>query len=195
MPDKKRVKIERERSVIAYSEFWHASWCLFEQGKSQERGRYYQFMASLTFTAFTFEAYLNHLGVRLFKPNTWNGVERLNPISKLNAIAEELDLSIDFSQRPWQTLKKLFSFRNNMAHGKSISLKHEETIPLGEYCGFSPGGFLQTEWETFCSLENAERARSDVESIIRIIHEKRGDEEDFPFNGGHELRGASLIDD
>jgi hypothetical protein len=195
MDDKRRVKIERERSVIAYSEFWHASWCLLEQGRSQEGGSYYQFMGSLVFTAFTFEAYLNHVGPKVFQSHVWNGVERLNPKDKLKAVAEALGLDIEFGRRPWQVVKKLFDFRNDIAHGKSIVLKGESTVPLSEYKGMNPWDFLKTDWEKFCSRDDAERAREDVESMIMIIHEKRGDKEDLLFTTGFGSTSASVLDE
>ena len=68
------VYISKERQLITYSNFWNASRFLLESGKRDERGSYYQFLASLVFSAFTFEAFLNHIGEHLF--SRWPELER-----------------------------------------------------------------------------------------------------------------------
>ena len=43
--------------------------------------------------------------------------------------------------------------------------------------------FLQTPWEEYCDLKNAEQAREDVEEICQIIHKASGISADFLFFG------------
>ena len=95
-------------------------------GKAQPEGSAHQFRASLVFTAFTLEAYLNHLGRKLFR--CWDDLERLGPIEKLNVIADRAAVKIDYGKRPWQAMKQLFGFRNDIAHGKSEMLKSNGLI-------------------------------------------------------------------
>ena len=68
-------------------------------------------------------------------------------------------------------IKNLFKFRNDVAHGKTIFLKTEDEIrivdsKLDDYM-HEP---LEVEWEKYCTLGNAKRAREDVESIMRKFH-------------------------
>jgi hypothetical protein len=51
--------------------------------------------------------------------------------------------------------------------------------------------FVQTAWEKFCTQENAERAREDVEKIVHALHGASGLEE-HPFIGGWQESEATL---
>src|ERR1700730_14011868 len=75
MKSKQRVSVKKERNVITYAEMWHTSLCLLERGQEQVKASTHQFRASLVFTAFTLEAYLNHVGRKLF--DCWEDLERL----------------------------------------------------------------------------------------------------------------------
>lgn len=121
-------------------------------------------MASLVFTAFTLEAYLNHIDPKVFK--CWEDLERLAPRGKLNVIAERLQVDINYGRRPWQVMKHLFSFRNVIAHGKSELVKLNGLVPLHKYSESRFGDFARTDWEKYCTRENAKKAREDVEKII-----------------------------
>ena len=122
-------------------------------------------MASLIYTAFTMEAYLNHIGEQIF--GCWDDLDGLSPRKKLNVIAEKLMVGKDDGKRPFQTLKKLLDFRDDVAHGKTIFLKTESEIRivnsgLDDYMHKS----LETEWEKYCTQDNAKLASEDVESIM-----------------------------
>jgi hypothetical protein len=162
------VTMTKERDVRPHASFWHTSRCLLDRGEEQEKASYHQFMASLVFTAFTFEAYLNWLGTQIF-PH-WNYLERLSPKEKLELIADHLKVSIDNGKRPWQTIKRLFGFRNDVAHGKPEAIATETTEPNDERLDGKLGELARTDWELYCSLENAERAREDVEEILKALH-------------------------
>lgn len=194
MSDRRKVRITRERTVKTYVEFWHTSYCLFEQGEENEDGSMHQFRASLVFTAFTFEAYLNHVGEEVFPPPIWKAVERLSPVDKLNAVAEALKVPVDFGSRPWGVMKKLFKFRNDLAHGKSVPLNDEWVVPLSEYRSHLRD-LVETEWEAFCTRENAQRSREDVEGMVNAIHKQWKPDEGFTLQiGGQASIGAELIE-
>ncbi len=192
MGDKRRVNIKKERQVITYAELWHTSWSLLKKGLGQEEGSFHQFMGSLVFTAFSFEAYLNHIGPRVFR--NWGALERLGPQEKLDIIAEIIDLPVDYGKRPWGIMKELFGFRNEIAHGKSIKIAEEQIVPLGKEDD-RMRGFAKTEWEKFCTRQNAERARKDVEEMVKALHAKAEIKDEFPFIGGSQEALASLLED
>ena len=195
MKSKRRVSVKKERDVITYAEMWHTSLCLLERGQEQVKASTHQFRASLVFTAFTLEAYLNHVGRELF--NCWEDLERLGPREKMNLIAEHLEVPINYGNRPWQIMKELFGFRNAIAHGKSTTFKPptkvvsaEEEEPVEEW-------IAQTEWEAFCTEKNAVKARKDVEKIVTITYEAaktKGCDTGYPFVKGMQSWSKRLLE-
>jgi len=194
MNSKRKVIVTKERNVTTYAEMWHTSYCLLVKGQEELRMSVHQFRASLIFTAFTLEAYLNHIGSKTF--SCWEALERLSPKEKLNVIAERLNVVIDYGKRPWQIMKKLFQFRNDIAHGKSIKVKFEKILPLDEHSNDAFDElFERTRWEKYCTEKNAVRAREDVEAIVEIIHKAAGLEDDLPFVSGFQVGGATVVDE
>jgi hypothetical protein len=187
---KAKVIIQKEREVNTYADMWHTSHCLLDKGIEDQKGCYHQFMASLVFTAFTLEAYFNHIGPQLFK--CWSDIERLGPKEKLNIIAERLGVRIEYGKRPWQVMKNLFGFRNDIAHGKSQIIKIEETVPHREFSDVLLGERVQTEWEKYCTQANARKAREDVEAIINELHRIGKFKPDYPFFTGNQSHSATF---
>jgi hypothetical protein len=171
---------------------WHTSYCLLQKGIEDQKGCSHQFRASLVFTAFTLEAYLNHIGPKMF--NCWNDLERLRPREKLNIIAERLQVDINYGDRPWQIIKILFGFRNKIAHGKSNNITKPGCIPFNDFSEDLFGELALTEWEKYCNRENAEQARADVEKIVKTLYEKGRFEDDYPFTFGSQSGEAKLIE-
>ena len=126
--EKRKVKVSKSRQVNTYAEVWRTSYWTMHQAEEKVEGSYFQIMASLMFTAFTLEAYLNHIGQHIFI--CWDDLEQLSPQKKLNIIVEKLQLEKDDSIRPFQTIKELLKFRNAVAHGKDVLLKAEEQIRI-----------------------------------------------------------------
>ena len=122
------VVTTRERDVITYAELWHTSDCLLKSGQEIERRSACQFMASIVFTAFTLEAYLNHIGPKIF--SCWNDLEYLSPKKKLNVIAERLKVRIDYGKRPWQVMKDLFRFETQLPTANPKKISEEKPYPL-----------------------------------------------------------------
>jgi hypothetical protein len=177
-----RSRMLVERQVHTYAEMLHTARSLLIMGKNQEEGSFFQFMSSLVFSAFTLEAYLNHLGDKLFR--CWDKLERgLSPMDKLHIIAEKIELNIDLGKRPFQSLNELFKFRNSLAHGKSEVVTEEKTISsnaVADYLFYTP----LTKWEEYCNQENASKALDDVEKIIAEIHHKANIDGEILFFGG-----------
>jgi len=189
---KGKARVSKERQVNAYVEMRHASHVILEKAEEDLEGSFYQIMASLIFTAFTMEAYLNHIGQHTFK--CWDDLEgRLSPKSKLNLITEKLQILTDYGKRPWQTFSDLFRFRNSVAHGKSELLKSDNQIRLvDDTLDKHMHEFLETEWEKYCTAENAKQALEDVETIIKAVHKAAG-MGDLPFMFGMQSSSATLL--
>ena len=178
MIDKRKVVIEKTRQVNTYKIIWQGSYWTLDQAKKEVGGSFYQIMASLIFTAFTLEAYLNHIGKITFE--CWDDLDRLSPYAKINVIAEKLKVNNDNRKRPFQTVKILFDFRNDLAHGKTITLADKKVFQITdethEIYMHQP---LETRWAKYCTIDNAERAREDIEKIIKIFNNSAGIKDDY----------------
>jgi hypothetical protein len=187
------VSVAVEREVITYSHMWYTSECLLKRGQEQEAHSFHQFMASLVFTAFTLEAYLNHVGPRLLQ--CWEYLERhQNPLDKLKLIGTHLGVTVNYGIRPWKIVRDLFEFRNAIAHGKSITFRPPvEVVSLEEH--ETDISMARTKWELFCTQNNAESARADVEKMVLILYEAAkaaGYDTGLPFVKGGQSSDVSL---
>jgi hypothetical protein len=192
---KKKAHITKRRDVRTHAELWHTSNCLLKAGQHQMEGSAHQFRASLVFRAFALEAFLNWLGQHLI-PH-WKYLERLKPTEKLDLLADLAHVKPDYGSRPWQVMKDLFGFRNDIAHGKPESLISETLEDLGEFLDGKLGEHIQTDWERFCTEENAVRAKEDIEKIANILYTaadmaKKQKGPLGPFAFGFQIHGAEV---
>lgn len=196
MTKPKKVEVRKEREVNTYSELWHASECVLRSGIEQDRGSTWQFLSSILLTAFTFEAYLNHVGQRNI--NCWADLEYLPPLSKFKLLCETLHVSFDGGEgaRPIQTINELFNFRNKIAHGKSAKINNKpELLDINDNLDKRLAERVLTDWEKLIQTsEFAKKARQDVELVIKNLHEARKDEKEFLFTFGLGLYSANLIE-
>ena len=114
---------EGTREVRTFVDLAHGADVLITKTEQEPKGSYYTTMSALLLTAFTFEAYLNHLGEKTIK--FWEEIEPVKVMDKYSVLCKNLGLRPDFSKRPYQTLKALFTFRNAIAHGKSQILQEK----------------------------------------------------------------------
>lgn len=175
---KKKADLEIEREINTFCDLNHASCVMLEVTSEITGGQYYTIMASLIFSAFTFEAYLNHLGSKMIP--FWNEINSIRVMDKYIVLTKHLSIKPDFGRRPYQIINNLFKFRNALAHGKSKVLSYtakvETTVKIED---FVP----REHWEDFCSLDNAEKVRSDLEEIIVELNVAAG-EGNYPFTRG-----------
>ncbi|MVF22778.1 hypothetical protein EVC37_14315 [Methylocaldum sp. BRCS4] len=175
-----------EREVRTFVDLNHGANVLLQKSLEDEKGSYYTTMASLLMRAFTFEAYLNHLGSHLF--DFWPEIESIKVLDKYAALCKHLGITTDFSKRPYQTLSALFKFRNAIAHGKSVILEEsKEVSSKDEPHRHTP----KAHWEEYCTESNAKRAEEDVSAIIKEMHEA-AELGDYPFIHGVGVGSISL---
>jgi len=175
-----------EREVRTFADLNHAAWVMIKKSEENAQGSRYTDMAALLFVAFTFEAYLNHLGQERIE--FWSSIESIKVMEKYDCLCKSLGVSPNFSKRPYQTLKSLFRFRNAVAHGRTQVLKTEKLInSQDEPWSHSP----QTDWEEYCTGANAKRAKEDVEKVIVQLHVAAG-LGDYPFMHGGTISSVSL---
>lgn len=152
-----------------FAELSHAADMLMQTAQEYRRGNLYTALSSLLLRAFTFEAYLNHLGERHLK--LWDPTKQLRWRKKFARICRRLNFVPDESARPYSTLRPLFSFRNLMAHGKSETINEETEVNSRDADRYY---WPLTEWERFCTFENVKLAKQDITAIVIELHKKAG---------------------
>jgi hypothetical protein len=158
-----------KRDVRTFAELSHAADILMQTAQEHLRGNLYTVLSSLLLRAFTFEAYLNHLGERHLK--LWDAKKQLRWFDKFKKICKRLSFTPKKSARPYSTLRPLFDFRNLMAHGKSETINEEREVNSQDADKYH---WPRTEWEKFCTFENVKRAKRDITAIIITLHKQAG---------------------
>lgn len=177
---------EGTREVRTFVDLAHGADVLITKTEQEPKGSYYTTMSALLLTAFTFEAYLNHLGEKTIK--FWEEIEPVKVMDKYSVLCKNLGLTPDFSKRPYQTLKALFKFRNAIAHGKSQILQEtKEVSSRDDLQDHTP----KAHWEEYSILENAKKAKDDVSQIITELHKSAGFGE-YPFIHGVGMGSLSI---
>jgi hypothetical protein len=177
---------EGKREVRTFADLAHGADVLIIKTEQDQEGSYFTTMSSLLLTAFTFEAYLNHLGCQTIK--FWEEIEPIKVMGKYSALCKELGIHPDFSRRPYQTLNSLFRFRNSIAHGKSQILKKTKVVSSQDDPHIHAP---RTEWEEYCELDSAKRAKEDISEVIKELHKAAGLGGD-PFMHGMTVSSISI---
>lgn len=159
-----------------YAHLWHASKSVLAVGQAVQAGSTWQFLSSILLTSFAFEAYMNHIGNLMYGKDAWGNLhERKSPIEKLEVIYGKLDLHVHTKQglEAFQTIIKLYNFRNNIAHENAAYRKEASSSNV------QPPSFLQTligqvpeeQWEALTSDDQfARKVRQDIEVVVKHLH-------------------------
>lgn len=118
-------------------------------------GKKFKFcLASMTFSAFTIEALANTAGEQLIPD--WKHFETTSPLGKVTLISRYLDIDVDFSRNPWQTLAAIFKFRNLIVHSKPTkSTAMKELEDFAKLMGIPV--FPENKLATQMTVENAKK--------------------------------------
>lgn len=131
---------------------YHAARVALTDAQSAQKGQYWKHLYCLICTAFSLEAFLNHVGSK--KLSCWDTIERrLSPRDKTTLLLELSDSRPEWGREPFQSFGELMDFRNDLAHGKT------ETLSTGQKgtAEIQVGGMRlpATHWEKAC--DSAER--------------------------------------
>jgi hypothetical protein len=162
----KRTKFAGSSTFYMFEHLRNGAWSLFKSAQEHPEGSGHCRVSAVLFSAFAVEAYLNHIGEEQL--SFWGIVERkLSWSDKLSLIASHLGVEIKTDERPFQTVKKVFGFRDKLAHGKT----HELAVRRGR--GREPD--TDPEWlAEFGSDTTVRRAVDDTNALIKVLHEKSG---------------------
>lgn len=184
----KKVIFEGSKEIRTYYDLNHGADTLIWIAEEFPKGSNYTIMSILLLRTFTFEAYLNHLGAKTFE--FWAEVDSIRVMDKYILLCKHLKLFPDYSKRPYQTLKQLFKFRNAIAHGRSELLKKTEVLHISS-SGDPYDHIPKAAWKEYGTINNAKKAKKDVELIIKELHQCAGLGE-YPFTDGIGYGGFTI---
>lgn len=183
----KEEQINGEVCLITFASMRIGAKFMLQNSLEFRDGRLYSHISSLIYSAFTMEAYLNHLGT--ISTDIWDKKTNNFPVlKKFELLAKNAKIEFDYCIRPYITLKELFQFRNQIAHGKTIN----RTINcLAEECEDFDKKDIEIGWRNFATFENSKRCIEDVEELITKLHLSSGYSEN-PFSKiSHSFYGIS----
>ncbi|MCX7067412.1 MAG: hypothetical protein NTW85_06945 [Methylococcales bacterium] len=168
--EKIHTVITKERDDRPYADLWHAANVLERQANEDPVGSTWKFMSVLIFTAFAWEAYLNQVSIEV-DPDWLDSGESLNPKDKLKRIAGKIGAKIDLGRSPYQEIKELHEFRNQLAHPKPGKLEAVEVVfETPEVIDELIAKRLPTSWESLCVGSEVKRLREAVKKAILELH-------------------------
>ena len=189
----RKVFITKERTIHTYAELWQGSAFCLQVGQAHPQGASWHFLSSVLLTAFSFEAYLNHVGPEAM--DSWAELERLSPMGKLRVLAEALSVKLPIAgKRPVQTVNELLQFRNTVAHGRSAELRYKPVIKTVENYQDELHEPLLADWERLVRTDKfAVRARADIEEVMQLVQAGRKEAKENLFTTGLGHGSASLL--
>jgi len=114
----------------------------------------------LLYSAFAFEAFLNHLGQEVFP--LWAPLKRkLSVVEKFDAIVSMRGIQVDWGARPYQSVAEIVRFRNLVVHAESTEV--DMHIVSGE------GAQDRGHWQSYCTRDTALRLSADIEDLIKSL--------------------------
>lgn len=185
-----QARLQGRQTQITHVYMWTGARHMLELAEASEVGRIYTATASLLFSAFTLEAYFNHLGRALFAD--WERIERtLSKKQKFSRLAERSFLPVLEQERPQLTMGDLFRFRDRLAHGRDV---HESIDRDIEWIGMAVPHFgSESEWQAFATPERAREAIGDVEAIVRRLYHGCQQAHDPFASGGSGVFGITRV--
>jgi len=147
-----------------------------EHAEGLPTGSFYFYMMAATFSAFTVEAFLNHLGER--RVPSWAALERrLGPREKLVLLRKALHLSVDGTRRPFRTLNDMLRVRNALAHGRTLETFSD--IPVA-----SADDWPEPDWKKLCRPASVCRMVEDADRMVQHLNAEAGVKRDPFFSPG-----------
>lgn len=184
------VRSSRTRKLITYADHWHTANTLARLAKEDPKGSYHQYLASISFRAFSLEAFLNHIGEEIF--TSWKDIERLSTKGKINVVCEKLSITPDYGSMPWQIEPKLTAIRNKVAHGKNELLREEREMSADEYDKEMLKA-LRADWQEFASEANSALVEEETSKLMGLLWTATGHELITLFRSGIQTGSAEVI--
>ena len=175
------MPVTATREVYPWILLWNrCTWALEDAATAKDRE--YLYIFSMMMSAFTLEAFLNHL-LRFRRPQGWPEFERkATPAQKLRALCTALGVKHDKQHRPFSTFSEIFRFRNDLAHAKPVTLSRTFDYPIREFLEAKKlPPFPLTPWERALRPATARKFHGDTRDMILALY-AAADMGDKPFD-------------
>jgi hypothetical protein len=136
---------------------------------NDRKGIAFDYMTCLLLLAFTFEAQINFLGLKLI--SDWK--ERQPFSDKVDAVLKHLGMTPDWTARPYKTIGRLKEFRDLLAHGKPDETEFDEVIDVPDDEPEGPIN-LTADWVKYCDHDSVFNSYGDMDLIWKQLLEKSG---------------------
>lgn len=154
--DSKTKKVKVQRNIYEHGYLGSIALNQLKQAKAEEVGhRFRWIIPSMAFSVFRVEALCNIYGGQLF-PH-WTHFESTSFIGKIAMISEFLNIEVDFSAEPWQTLNHMKRFRNALAHAKPQKVTEVYEVPESHPERLVPLPQANKTIMSYSSIKHAER--------------------------------------
>ncbi len=154
----------RKRIDSVYPTLSQCAYHLLHCAEIHQEGRFYDYMASIVFSAFAMESFMNYLGAKFFA--NWSAKERkLSRDKRQRKIYDYLNFKPDKAKRPYSTIEEIFVFRDSLAHAQRIVLCDTPESTQED---------LKTDWEKYCTKENAAKAKKDIVNVMDELNKLAG---------------------
>jgi len=165
----------RDVSVVLFSEI---------QVEKDEKKLRAKSIAIILFSAFTLEAFLNHIGESIFQER-WvdEGLEWLDPNKKLKHVCSEIGLAVNYTEDPFKSFSWIFDFRDRLVHGRTYQARKEKKLkPKDDASIEEIAGELEptAEWERLAKRSKVDEAFHNTKRMIQEIWQAAGVEEGKP---------------
>lgn len=152
-----------------FATYYKTAEFLFENAKKSEEGQFYNLISSISFCAFSIEAYINHQGLIEDKQwKEWDKNEHPTLKSKIKKLAKIIGFNIDLNDEVFSIITPLFKFRDIIVHGHTELVAKKVKNPQNNSNGALLN--LSSNIENFCSIKNAENILNKTKKIILEIN-------------------------
>ena len=168
-------KVSTERTIYTYAYLSLAAWSEIQEAQGSLEGSFFNCLSAMLLSAFTLEAYLNHIGP-MYVPDWWKKERKLGRAGRLSTICQKLRFKPNMSRRPFKSYVDIFQFRDTLVHGRTLHIAtHRETRRM-----VHTPKYPKAAWEKQVTLERAKTYHQDTASMIRRLHKLASFSED-PF--------------
>ncbi|MDD5521601.1 MAG: hypothetical protein PHI84_12350 [Kiritimatiellae bacterium] len=168
MSDNIRLKAE---SIHTYAYLYHAAKWVSEVPDKRENPLRYSSMLSILASAFSLEAYMNHLGPRYFPK--WDKDGLRSPNEKIDALMEKLKVDKVKHRSQFDSYMLALRIRESLVHGRTHEVHKKATYV------FNPGskiGSTQPEWKRKSTKRDALMILNGVADLMHTLSKAAGDE-------------------
>ncbi|WP_460418758.1 hypothetical protein [Pseudomonas sp. microsymbiont 2] len=135
----------------------------------KEEGFAFDLMSAMVMSAFSVEAYFNHLGAKKI-PHWFDKYEKKSVWDKYKILRSAVGLSVLTIPQAYPDVAAVLEFRNNMAHGRTE--RHELEIfsdPESDVHCDQPVG-----WQTSLDASIVDKRLKSCQSLIKELHNAAG---------------------